>query len=253
MVCLSCTATGERVMLAAEGFGNRHCFLENIADKNIPPDLSQCVFVIEQALSVRALQELVTAAGSESVCFTCTHTHFKLHTHTIHTFSFSVFFSLSFSVFRSSHMSNKRQFLLLLFNSFVYFHFSKYVTTTRFSFNNKKKTEQQRDFMRNLEKKNWSQFSMPKLSVEFHHVPSFPHTSVSSVSLFRRYSNARSSVRRLLRFFHYELWLFDCSEFLWFHIVVQSRKIFSCLENMSKGKALHWKLIEYSMELIRMF
>ena len=67
MVCLSCTATGERVCLAAEGFGNRHCFLENIADKNIPPDLSQCVFVIEQALSVRALQELVTAATSESV------------------------------------------------------------------------------------------------------------------------------------------------------------------------------------------
>lgn len=33
MVCLSCTATGERVCLAAEGFGNRHCFLENIADK----------------------------------------------------------------------------------------------------------------------------------------------------------------------------------------------------------------------------
>ncbi|KAK4873043.1 hypothetical protein RN001_015072 [Aquatica leii] len=66
MVCLSCTATGERVCLAVEGFGNRHCFLENIADKNIPPDLSQCVFVIEQALSVRALQELVTAAGSET-------------------------------------------------------------------------------------------------------------------------------------------------------------------------------------------
>nr|AHW99829.1 ryanodine receptor [Sogatella furcifera] len=65
MVCLSCTATGERVCLAAEGFGNRHCFLENIADKNIPPDLSTCVFVNEQALSVRALQELVTAAGSE--------------------------------------------------------------------------------------------------------------------------------------------------------------------------------------------
>lgn len=67
MVCLSCTATGERVCLAAEGFGNRHCYLENIADKNIPPDLSQCVFVIEQALSVRALQELVTAAGTETV------------------------------------------------------------------------------------------------------------------------------------------------------------------------------------------
>lgn len=74
-------------MLAAEGFGNRHCFLENIADKNIPPDLSQCVFVIEQALSVRALQELVTAAGSESVC--------------IHIFHFKFFFldSLSFVEF----------------------------------------------------------------------------------------------------------------------------------------------------------
>lgn len=79
MVCLSCTATGERVMLAAEGFGNRHCFLENIADKNVPPDLSQCVFVIEQALSVRALQELVTAAGSESVCIDESLIHIRIH------------------------------------------------------------------------------------------------------------------------------------------------------------------------------
>lgn len=38
MVCLSCTATGERVCLAAEGFGNRHCFLENIADKVTNPE-----------------------------------------------------------------------------------------------------------------------------------------------------------------------------------------------------------------------
>ena len=35
--------------------------------QNVPPDLSQCVFVIEQALSVRALQELVTASASETV------------------------------------------------------------------------------------------------------------------------------------------------------------------------------------------
>lgn len=61
MVCLQCTATGDRVCLAAEGFGNRHCFLENIADKNYPPEMKSCVFVIEQALSVRALQEMVTA------------------------------------------------------------------------------------------------------------------------------------------------------------------------------------------------
>ena len=81
MVCLSCTATGERVCLAAEGFGNRHCFLENIADKNIPPDLSQCVFVIEQALSVRALQELVTAAGSETVSIPIQASPRPIHTH----------------------------------------------------------------------------------------------------------------------------------------------------------------------------
>ena len=50
--------------MAAEGFGNRHCFLENIADKNLPPEMPSCVFVIEQALSVRALQEMVTAEAS---------------------------------------------------------------------------------------------------------------------------------------------------------------------------------------------
>lgn len=136
MVCLSCTATGERVMLAAEGFGNRHCFLENIADKNIPPDLSQCVFVIEQALSVRALQELVTAAGSESVSFTCTHnsTSQMTYTHThILCFSISLSLVLSLRVFRSSHLSGRRQYL----DSFAYFHFSTYVTTTRISYNSK--------------------------------------------------------------------------------------------------------------------
>uniref|UniRef100_A0AAN0LPN8 Ryanodine receptor n=1 Tax=Polyphagotarsonemus latus TaxID=1204166 RepID=A0AAN0LPN8_9ACAR len=65
MVCLQSTDTGTRVCLAAEGFGNRHCFLENIADKNIPPEISSCVFVIEQALSVRALQEMITAKQQE--------------------------------------------------------------------------------------------------------------------------------------------------------------------------------------------
>ena len=65
MVCLQCSETGERVCLAAEGFGNRHCFLEPIANKNFPPEMPSCVFVIEQALSVRALQEMVTAESSD--------------------------------------------------------------------------------------------------------------------------------------------------------------------------------------------
>ena len=35
--------------------------------QNNPPDLSQCVFVIEQALSVRALQELMASGSDEAV------------------------------------------------------------------------------------------------------------------------------------------------------------------------------------------
>lgn len=65
MVCLQCNETGERVCLAAEGFGNRHCFLESIANRNFPPEMPSCVFVIEQALSVRALQEMVTAESGD--------------------------------------------------------------------------------------------------------------------------------------------------------------------------------------------
>lgn len=66
MVSLQSTDTGTRICLAAEGFGNRHCFLENVADKNIPAEVSACVFVIEQALSVRALQEMITAKQKSS-------------------------------------------------------------------------------------------------------------------------------------------------------------------------------------------
>ena len=35
--------------------------------QNVPPDLSQCVFVIEQALSVRALQEIISSNDAEAV------------------------------------------------------------------------------------------------------------------------------------------------------------------------------------------
>jgi hypothetical protein len=42
----------------------------NIGFQNNPPDLSQCVFVIEQALSVRALQELMASGSDEAVSHT---------------------------------------------------------------------------------------------------------------------------------------------------------------------------------------
>ncbi|XP_034425492.1 ryanodine receptor 2 isoform X10 [Hippoglossus hippoglossus] len=63
-VVLQCTATihkeQQKLCLAAEGFGNRLCFLESISNsKNVPPDLSICTFVLEQSLSVRALQEML--------------------------------------------------------------------------------------------------------------------------------------------------------------------------------------------------
>jgi len=57
---------GERVCLAAEGFGNRMCFLQSMANKELPFDISVCGFVLEQALSVRALQEMVSAKSSET-------------------------------------------------------------------------------------------------------------------------------------------------------------------------------------------
>ncbi|XP_069116591.1 ryanodine receptor-like isoform X2 [Argopecten irradians] len=71
-VCLSCvtssreSSTTERVCLAAEGFGNRTCFLENVSSKDTPPDISVCAFVLEQALSVRALQEMVGQSSQDS-------------------------------------------------------------------------------------------------------------------------------------------------------------------------------------------
>ena len=68
MISLSCNTSGvggDRCCLAAEGFGNRMCFLESLAAKHLPFNMSVCVFTLEQALSVRALQEMVSAKCSE--------------------------------------------------------------------------------------------------------------------------------------------------------------------------------------------
>lgn len=43
----------ERVCLLTEGFGNRMCTLENVSDRDSPPDISMCMLYIENALSVR--------------------------------------------------------------------------------------------------------------------------------------------------------------------------------------------------------
>lgn len=111
MVCLSCTATGERVCLAAEGFGNRHCFLENIADKvRIVGDLFiYLFFLMLQILYTRSMSfaEYTTgpiamrlrdragpfregAAGTRHCCWlrngnvqfaNLLHTHMRAHKH----------------------------------------------------------------------------------------------------------------------------------------------------------------------------
>ncbi|PIC27807.1 hypothetical protein B9Z55_019948 [Caenorhabditis nigoni] len=69
IVCLSCVAShnrdgvlgSERVCLCTEGFGNRMCTLENVSDKDIPPDIAMCMLYIDNALSMRALQEMMSA------------------------------------------------------------------------------------------------------------------------------------------------------------------------------------------------
>ncbi|KRY59582.1 Ryanodine receptor 44F [Trichinella britovi] len=88
VVCLTClapckesgTGSAERVSLAAEGFGNRICYLENVSDKNKPPDNATSMFYIDQALSVRALQEMMSSespniSGSSSTHRTLLYGH----------------------------------------------------------------------------------------------------------------------------------------------------------------------------------
>nr|XP_040130259.1 ryanodine receptor 3 isoform X1 [Ictidomys tridecemlineatus] len=67
-VVLQCIASihkeQRKFCLAAEGLGNRLCFLEPTSEaKYIPPDLCVCNFVLEQSLSVRALQEMLANTG----------------------------------------------------------------------------------------------------------------------------------------------------------------------------------------------
>uniref|UniRef100_A0A158P902 Ryanodine receptor 44F n=1 Tax=Angiostrongylus cantonensis TaxID=6313 RepID=A0A158P902_ANGCA len=69
IVCLSCVAShnrdgvlgSERVCLCTEGFGNRMCTLENVSDRDTPPDIAICMLYIDNALSMRALQEMMSA------------------------------------------------------------------------------------------------------------------------------------------------------------------------------------------------
>uniref|UniRef100_H3CXC1 Ryanodine receptor 1 n=1 Tax=Tetraodon nigroviridis TaxID=99883 RepID=H3CXC1_TETNG len=65
MWCSQCTASilkeQIKVCLSCEGFGNRLCFLETTSNaQNVPPDLAICCFILEQSLSVRALQEMLS-------------------------------------------------------------------------------------------------------------------------------------------------------------------------------------------------
>ncbi|XP_012869761.1 PREDICTED: ryanodine receptor 3 [Dipodomys ordii] len=69
-VVLQCIANihkeQRKFCLAAEGLGNRLCFLEPTSEaKYIPPDLCVCSFVLEQSLSVRALQEMLASTGED--------------------------------------------------------------------------------------------------------------------------------------------------------------------------------------------
>ncbi|XP_029114127.1 ryanodine receptor 3 isoform X3 [Scleropages formosus] len=70
-VVLQCVASiqkeNRKFCLAAEGLGNRLCYLEPTSEaKYVPPDLCICNFVLEQSLSVRALQEMLAKTGQNS-------------------------------------------------------------------------------------------------------------------------------------------------------------------------------------------
>lgn len=85
MTCIHSDGMGgtERVSLSAEGFGSRICSVEGVSDRvitrkmsvflyisslqNFPPDMSICSFFIHQALSIRALQEMMKIRDEEKV------------------------------------------------------------------------------------------------------------------------------------------------------------------------------------------
>ncbi|KTF88694.1 hypothetical protein cypCar_00013265 [Cyprinus carpio] len=69
-VVLQCVAAIQKenckFCLSAEGLGNRLCYLEPTSEaKYFPPDLCICNFVLEQSLSVRALQEMLAGQNGE--------------------------------------------------------------------------------------------------------------------------------------------------------------------------------------------
>uniref|UniRef100_A0A673IK53 Ryanodine receptor 3-like n=1 Tax=Sinocyclocheilus rhinocerous TaxID=307959 RepID=A0A673IK53_9TELE len=69
-VVLQCVAAiqkeNRKFCLSAEGLGNRLCYLEPTSEaKYFPPDLCICNFVLEQSLSVRALQEMLAGQNGE--------------------------------------------------------------------------------------------------------------------------------------------------------------------------------------------
>ncbi|XP_046872563.1 ryanodine receptor 3 [Hypomesus transpacificus] len=66
--CVACIQKENRKFcLTAEGLGNRLCYLEPTSEaKYVPPDLCICNFVLEQSLSVRALQEMLAKTGPNS-------------------------------------------------------------------------------------------------------------------------------------------------------------------------------------------
>ncbi|VDL59388.1 unnamed protein product [Hymenolepis diminuta] len=74
-ICLSCLShcLSERLCLGAEGFGNRMCSLESIAKEVPPANMPPCIFILEQALSARALQEMLSSRNELSDSHTSGH------------------------------------------------------------------------------------------------------------------------------------------------------------------------------------
>lgn len=62
--------TSTRICLCAEEFGQRSCFLQDCQNKDIPMEMTFSSFIIEEALSVRALQEIV-GQNNTTVSYRC--------------------------------------------------------------------------------------------------------------------------------------------------------------------------------------
>ncbi|KAA0711620.1 Ryanodine receptor 3 [Triplophysa tibetana] len=124
--CVACIQKENRKFcLSAEGLGNRLCYLEPTSEaKYYPPDVCICSFVLEQSLSVRALQEMLAKTGQNNDAAHSAGHRTLLYGH-------AILLRHSFSGMVSKPSSHALKYSRLLHNSSLVFQYLTCLKTSR--------------------------------------------------------------------------------------------------------------------------